>query len=122
MPAQYAWSPHPCEGAVCLCRGLSAPLRDERQRAGTGGVSQRKRSRLAFGGGRFGRVPLRGMTSRADRLGGWAVTKGSRRAVKPTVPAQPPCDGPACRKGTPLTGTTTAPRRRATAALREKQE
>jgi hypothetical protein len=35
------------------------------------------------------------MTSRADRLGGWAVTKGSRRAVKPTVPAQPPCDGPA---------------------------
>ena len=40
------------------------------------------------------------MTSRADRLGGWAVTKGSRRAVKPTVPAQPPCDGPPRWSGT----------------------
>src|SRR3954451_8597471 len=26
------------------------------------------------------------MTSRADRLGGWAVTKGSPRGVQPTVP------------------------------------
>ena len=44
------------------------------------------RPKLGSGGDRSGRVSLRRMASRADRLGGWAFTKGSGRGVKPTVP------------------------------------
>jgi hypothetical protein len=77
---------------------------------------------LGFGGGRSGRVSLRGMTSRADRLGGRAVTKGSRRVVKPTVPAQPPCGGPPFRNGRCSRRRRQGAPRLASAALRESPE
>jgi len=49
-------------------------------------------------------VSSRGMTRRADRLGGWAVTQGSRSGVKRTVPSSrriphAPCPGATAASG-----------------------